>query len=241
MTDNKKKAFREGMRDGVPIGLGYLAVSFALGIAAKNAGVTPVQSFIASALNNASAGEYIGFTLIAAKAALIEIALMTFVANARYLLMSCAWSQRMAPELPLRHRLLMGFFITDEFFSIAIARPGDLNPYYSYGAVCTASPLWALGTLLGCWLGNLLPARAVSAFSVALFGMFLATIIPAARKSRIICGIVAFCFAASYAVSKMPLLAGVSTGTKTIVLTVVIASAAALLFPVKDEDEEAEA
>ncbi|MDO4492977.1 MAG: AzlC family ABC transporter permease [Clostridia bacterium] len=241
MTERKRKAFRAGLRDGVPIGLGYLAASFGLGIAARNAGLLPLESMLASMLNNASAGEYVGFTLIAAKATLIEIALMTFVANARYLLMSCAWSQRMAPDLPLRHRLLMGFFITDEFFATAIAQPGDLEPMYTYGEICVASPLWALGTLLGCIAGNLLPDRAVSAFSVALFGMFLATIIPAARKSRIIAGLVAVCFAASWAASALPLFAGISTGTRTIVLTVVIACAAALLFPIKDEEGEADA
>ncbi|MCM1185780.1 MAG: AzlC family ABC transporter permease [Lachnoclostridium sp.] len=231
------RIFREGMRDGVPIGIGYLAVSFSLGIAAKNAGLTPFQGFLASFLINASAGEYAGFTLIAAGGTYLEMVVMTLVVNARYLLMSCAMSQRVEPKLPWYHRLLMAYDITDELFAIAISRPGYLNPNYTYGAVLTAAPGWAVGTALGCIAGNLMPLRLVSAFSVALFGMFLAVIIPPARKNHVIAGLILFCFAASYAASHLPGIASVSDGTKTIVLTVAISAIAAVLFPKKEESE----
>ena len=125
-----RRAFRDGARDGVPIALGYFAVSFSLGIVARNVGMTPIQGMITSALCNASAGEYAGFTMIAAGAAYIEMAIVTLIANARYLLMSCAMSQRMDPDMPFFHRLLMAFDITDELFGITIARPGCLNPWY---------------------------------------------------------------------------------------------------------------
>jgi len=144
-----KKCFLQGLRNGIPIGLGYLAVSFSLGIAAKNAGLNAVQSFLTSLLCNASAGEYAGFTLIAASASYIEVAVMMLIVNARYLLMSCAMSQRMNPDTKLHHRLLMSFHVTDELFAIAIARSGYLNPFYSYGAVLSAAPCWAAGTALG--------------------------------------------------------------------------------------------
>ena len=113
-----RRAFRDGARDGVPIALGYFAVSFSLGIVARNVGMTPIQGMITSALCNASAGEYAGFTMIAAGAAYIEMAIVTLIANARYLLMSCAMSQRMDPDMPFFHRLLMAFDITDELFGI---------------------------------------------------------------------------------------------------------------------------
>lgn len=143
----------------------------------------------------------------------------------------------MAPSLPLKHRLMMGFYITDELFSIAIARPGNLVPAYSYGAMLTAEPPWAIGTALGCYAGNLLPDWLVSALSVALFGMFLATIIPESRKNRIVAGIVCVCFAASYCAEKFEPFASIKPGTRTIMLIVVIAALAALLFPIKDEPE----
>ncbi len=232
-----KEAFRSGFKDGIPIGLGYFAVAFSLGIAAKNAGLSPFEGFLTSFLCNASAGEYAGFTIIAAGATYIEMALATLVANARYLLMSCAMSQRLDNKMPFFHRLIMGFYITDEFFGAAIARPGTLNPFYTYGAVTAAAPCWAIGTALGVLAGNLLPVRVVSAFSVALYGMFLAIIIPPARKSKIILGLIAVCFALSIAASYIPFICELSEGTRTIILTVAISTVAALLFPVRDEDE----
>lgn len=238
-TDNKK-TFREGMVAGIPIALGYLAVSFSLGIAAKNANLTPFQSFLASALCMASAGEYAGFSLIAAGGTFLEIAIITLIANARYLLMSCAMSQRVKPGTSLAHRLLMAFGITDELFGIAIAQPGYLNPFYTYGAMLVAVPGWSIGTALGTIAGNLLPLRLVSAFSVALYGMFLATIIPPAKKDRIIAVLILLCFAASLGSAYLPIISELSEGTRTIILTVVISAGAAILFPRKIANEEVE-
>lgn len=236
-----KTALRDGMRDGIPIGWGYLAVAFSLGIAARNAGLNAAQACLASLLCNASAGEYAGFTVIAANASYIEMAFLTLIANARYILMSCAMSQRMSPSTGSFHRIIIGFDITDELFGIAMARPGSLNPYYTYGAMLVSIPMWAAGTAIGTAAGNILPLSLVSSFSVALYGMFLAVIIPPARRDRVICLIVAVCFALSFAASKLPYISTVSEGTRTVILTVVISSAAALLFPRKDDKEEATA
>lgn len=230
------KALREGFRDGIPIGLGYFAVSFSLGVAARNSGLNAFQGFLASLLNNASAGEYAGFTVIDADAPYLEIILMTLIANARYLLMSCALSQKFSSETPLIHRLLIGFDVTDEIFGITIARPGNLNPCYTYGAILIAMPCWAIGTALGVTAGNLLPLRVVSALSVALFGMFLAVIIPPARKDKIVAFLIPMCFLASFAAGKLPGISQLSDGSRTILLTVALSVAAALLFPVKDEE-----
>jgi len=226
--------FREGMRDGIPISLGYLAVSFTLGIAAKNAGLTPFQAMLTSLLNNASAGEYAGFTLIAARASLLEVAVMMLVVNARYLLMSCALSQHLHPDTPIWQRFLIGYDVTDELFGISAARPGYLDPFYTMGAMLVSIPGWALGTFLGVLVGNILPVRAVSALSVALYGMFLAVIIPPARKNHVIAGLVTLSFAASFAASHI--LPDLSAGTRTILLTAVIALFAAVCFPVREED-----
>ena len=228
-----RKVFCEGMRDGVPIALGYFAVSFSLGIAARTAGFTPLQGFVASLLNNASAGEYAAFALIASGATYLEVAIITLIANARYLLMSCALAQRFAPGTPFFHRLIIGYDVTDELFGITIARPGYLNPFYTYGAIALAAPAWASGTALGIIAGNLLPLRAVSALSVALYGMFLAIIIPPARKDKIVAALVAISFALSFACTYLPGISALSDGTRTIILTVAISCAGALLFPVK--------
>ena len=234
----KNKAFLEGMRDGVPIGLGYFAVAFSLGIVARNASLTPIQGFIASLLCVASAGEYALFTSMQAAASFIEIALITLVVNARYLLMSTALTQRFEPNTPLIHRFLIGFGVTDELFGITIARPGYINPIYNYGAFLIAIPLWCLGTSFGIIAGNFLPARVVSALSVALYGMFLAIIIPPAKKNIVIMISVLISFAASFVCTKLPLVSQLSGGTRTIILTVLISSIVALLKPIQEETEE---
>ena len=226
----RRRVFLAGVRDGVPIGLGYLAVAFSLGIAARNAGLNAFQGFLISLLNNASAGEYAAFTVIAADSGFLEMALITLITNARYLLMSCSLSQKFSPDTPLYHRLLV----------IAIARPGYLDPFYSYGAFLPAIPGWAIGTALGVTAGSILPARLVSALSVALFGMFLAIIIPPSKKNPVVLDCVAVSFAASWLCTVLPYVKTLSEGTRTILLTILIASAAALLFPVKDAPEQKE-
>lgn len=229
-----KQAFREGIRDGIPIGLGYFVVSFTLGITAKHAGLNPLQGFFASLFNNASAGEYAGFTVIAADAPYLEIAVITLVANARYLLMSAVMSQKFSKDTPFYHRILVGFDVTDEIFGITVARPGKLNPFYNYGAFVPALPGWSIGTALGIIAGNILPVQAVSALSVALYGMFLAIIIPPAKKDKIIGAIVAISFSASFLAEFF--FNYISAGTRTIFLTVLIAGIAAIIKPVEDKN-----
>lgn len=242
MTDHNrnKNAFSNGVRNGVPIALGYFAVAFSLGIVAKKAGLNPFQGFLSSLLNHASAGEYAEFTVILANAPYIEMVFVILVTNIRYLLMSCALSQKFDPDTSFFHRLVVGFGITDEIFGISIGRTGALNPYYNYGAMAIALPGWSMGTALGIVAGNVLPALAVSALSVALYGMFIAIIIPASRADRVVGGVVTVSFLASFAVSRIPLLDRMSDSMKISLLTVIIAGIAAVLFPVKDEDTDSD-
>lgn len=229
--------FISGLRDGIPISLGYLSVAFSLGIAAVRAGLSPFQSLIASFLNNASAGEYAGFSLIAVNAPYIEIALITLIANARYLLMSIALSQRLKKDTPLHHILIIAHFLTDEIFAVTIARPGEVTPYYTFGVILVASPAWALGTFFGAVAGNVLPVKLVSAFGVALYGMFIAIIIPAAKSDKVIFSLVIISFILSYIFSLPNVILHLSEGMRTILLTVIISSAAAILFPLKNNGE----
>ena len=235
--ETNRTCLRAGLRDGVPIALGYFAVSFTLGIAARSAGFSPLQALLASVTNNASAGEYAAFAIIAAGGTYLEVAVMTLIANARYLLMSCALSQKLPPLTPLGHRLLLAYDITDELFGISIAFPGRLDPWYTYGAMAVAIPGWGVGTFLGVVTGNILSPRLVSALSVGLYGMFIAIIVPPARRDRVVRGLVLLSFALSFAAARWQALAGLSSGVKTILLTVVISLGAALLFPVEEGEE----
>lgn len=233
-------AFWEGIRDGFPIGMGYFAVAFSLGIIARNAGLTPIEGYLSSVLNHASAGEYALYTSIQSAATYVSVAIITLVVNARYLLMSCSLSQRFDPKTSFYHRLLVGFGITDEIFGIAIARPGYLLPNYYYGAMTIAIPLWGLGTSLGIWAGNLFPQNVVSALSVALYGMFIAIIIPPSKKNKVIAVSVAVSFALSFLSTLTPYIKDMQVGTRTIILTVLIASVAAVVKPVKEETVNSE-
>ena len=235
-NQQNRLAFSQGMKDGVPIALAYFAVSFSLGIAAKNSGLNAFQGFLVSALCTASAGEYVGFTMIAASATLAETAIATLVTNARYFLMSCAMSQKMKPDMPFFHRFIIAHFVTDELFGIAVNRKGSFNPFYSYGAILVSVPCWSFGTMLGVIAGNIMPLRLVSAFSVALYGMFIAIIIPPSRREKPVAAVVIAAFVLSSIAAYLPALASVADGTKTIVITVIVAALAAVVFPHKDEE-----
>lgn len=239
MELSNRQWYARGLKAGVPIGLGYLAVAFTLGIAAKNAGLTAFQATLTSFLINASAGEFVGFTLIGAGASYLEVAIMELVANARYLLMSFSLSQKLSPKTGIGHRMLIGWYVTDEVFGVSISAPGYLNPYYTYGAISLACPGWAIGTCLGVIVGNILPASLVSALSVGLYGMFIAIFVPPSKTSKVIAGLVLVSMALSFAFNRIPVFDGISSGIKTIILTVAISAAAALLFPIREVKEDA--
>ena len=234
MRKDDAVVFARGARDAVPVMLGYFAVSFTLGIAAKNAGLTPFQAFLSSLTQASSTGQFAGYMMISSCASYAAVALMIFVANARYMLMSCAMSQKLAPGTPLLHRLAIAAYLTDEIFGLSVTKPAPVNPYYSYGMAACAVPGWSFGTLFGVIAGNVLPGSAVDALSAGIFGMFIAVIVPPARGDKIIALLIAVSMAASFLFSRFNFL-GVSSGTRTIILTIAIAGAAAFLFPLKEE------
>lgn len=236
----KKTWFVRGLRDGVPIGLGYFAVAFALGIQAIGVGISVMESGLMSLLNLTSAGEAAAIALIGVGTTYIELAFTQLVINIRYLLMSCSLSQKIAPNTPLLHRFFIGYGVTDEIFGVSMGVSGKLSPYYSYGAIAVAAPCWALGTLFGALLGNVLPDGLVSALSVALYAMFLAIILPPARKNRVIAGLVGISMLSSVTLAHLCQRFAwewLSEGFRIILLTVVISAIAAVLFPVKEEGE----
>lgn len=238
---NRRSWFLRGLRDGVPIGIGYFAVAFALGITALSNGITPVQGGVMSILNLTSAGQAAAVTMLGLGTTYAELAFTQLIINLRYMLMSCSLSQKIAPNTPFFHRLLIGYGVTDEIFGISMGVGGYVSPYYNYGALLVAAPSWALGALLGGLVGSAMPPRISSALGVALYAMFLAVILPPARKSRIITGVVlvsmlssaALAFACQYFNWTF-----LSQGFRIILLTVLISAVAALLFPVRERKEE---
>lgn len=226
--------FLRGVRDGIPIALGYYAVAFSLGIIASNAGIGALLGFVGSFFTRASAGEYGVYTLVAASATYAEVVGMSLITNLRYLLMSTALSQKFSEGTSLAKRVLVSFCVTDEIFGISIAYPGNLEPAYTYGAALISTVFWASGTASGIIAGDVLPANVVSALSVALYGMFLAIIIPPSRKDRAVGIAVVMSFVLSGVCAVMPVVSDLSSGTRTILLTILISAAAAICKPVKD-------
>mgnify|MGYP000167031549 CR=1 FL=1 len=188
--NRNKNAFFNGVRDGIPIALGYFAVAFSLGIVARRAGLSPIQGFLSSLLNHASAGEYAEFTVIMANAPYVEMAFVILITNIRYLLMSCALSQKFNANTPLLHRFMVGFGITDEIFGISISRAGNLNPWYSYGAIFIALPAWSVGTALGIVAGNILPVSIVSRTKCSTVWHVLSDHHSTFQKGKVVGGIV---------------------------------------------------
>lgn len=241
MNTENRSEFLRGMRHGWPIGVGYFGVAFALGIAARNAGFSALQAGVMSAVCTASAGEFAGVTVAAASGTFLEMVLIELVVNARYLLMSCALTQKLSPKLGTLHRMILANFVTDEIFGLSVSVPGTLNPFYSYGVISVSWPGWIAGTVLGVIMGNVLPANVVSALSVGLYGMFLAIIIPPTRTNHVLAGLVPVSMAISWIFTKLndagilPL----SSGNRIILLTVAISLAAAALFPHDDPEDPA--
>lgn len=233
MTDSNaiKELFR-GIKDGIPIALGYLGVAFSLGITAKNAGIPAQLSFFSSFLIRASAGEYGVYTSMAANAAYFEVVAICLIANLRYLLMSTALTQKFAPGMPIWKRIVCAFCVTDEIFGISIAHKSPLPMAYPLGATIIAGSFWGAGMALGITAGTVLPSNILSALSVALYGMFIAVIIPQCRKDKAVAIVVTCSFLLSTLAGK--LLPEISAGSMTIILTIVISSLAAIVKPIDE-------
>jgi len=229
----KSSPFFQGMRDSIPIGMGYFAVSFSLGIIAGGLGIPAALGFSGSLLIRASAGEYGAYTAIAAHATALEVIGLAIVTNLRYLLMSTSLTQKFVPGLALWKRILAGCCMTDEVFGISIAYHGPLPASYPIGATTLAGTMWATGTGCGILAGDVLPTSVISALSVALYGMFIAIIIPPSRKDKAVLSAVAVSFLLSGLCAITPWIKELGNSTRTILLTVLISSVAALLYPKK--------
>ncbi|MBR4528996.1 MAG: AzlC family ABC transporter permease [Lachnospiraceae bacterium] len=229
---NKRRAddFRQGARDGIPIALGYFAVSFAFGMAAARDGIGAFYSALTSFLCLSSAGQFAGMDVIVAGGSLIELALTQLVINLRYLLMSFSLSAKLSPKTGIAPRLVMAHGVTDEIFAISAARQ-DLTPYYTWGAMSVAVPGWTAGALTGGILGDILPAFLLSAFGIAIYGMFLAIILPPAREDRAVLLVVLAAGAMRALFTWTPVLDRVSGGFAIIIVTVTVSGIAAFLHP----------
>lgn len=228
--------FLKGLRHGVPIGLGYLSVSFTFGMKAVGDGLTAVQAVMISLMNLTSAGQFAGLPLMVGGASMIEMALTQLIINLRYALMSLSLGQKLDGTMTTLRRMIFSFANTDEIFAVASSQPGKVGNTYLYGLMLAPMIGWSTGTLLGAVAGQLLPAFVRSALGVAIYGMFLAIILPPARKEKPVRVVVLIAVVLSLCFRYIPLLNTLSSGFVIIICAVAASALGAWLFPVKEGD-----
>lgn len=231
-----KSSFLRGMSHGIPICLGYLSVSFGFGIlAVSKAGLSVFQASVISASNLTSAGQKAGIDVIAAGGAIIEMILLQLTINIRYSLMALSLSQKLDKRFTTPHRLLASYGITDEIFAVCSAQKNPITPAYMYGMIFVAAVGWVTGTALGAAAGELLPASVSTAMEIVLYGMFIAIIIPPAKKQVSV--LFAVVMAAAISIIFRYALPVISDGFAVIISAVAASAVTALIFPVKEEAE----
>lgn len=233
----KKTEVQEGLKDGLPIGLGYLSVSFAFGIFAVEQGFAIWKALIISMTNLTSAGQLAGVTLIAASAAFIEIMLSQLVINLRYSLMSITVSQKMDKSIKMSDRFFLSVFITDEIFAAA-SRRDSISATYMRALVCLPYIGWSTGTFIGAAMGSFLPASVVSCLGLAIYGMFIAIIVPPAKKNKKVMCVVLLACALSCTIKYTPLSKWISDGFSIIICAVIAAATLSLIAPVEEDNND---
>lgn len=231
-----KDDFYKGLKHGIPIALGYIPVSFTFGLMAVKGGIPVVAAILISMTNLTSAGQFAGMNLIIEGASLIEIALTTFIVNLRYMLMSISLSQKLSNKIPDFKKYILAFGITDEIFAISAVQPGELTSSYMAGLITIPYIGWALGTAMGALTSSLLPPTLQSAMGIALYCMFIAIVVPAAKESKAALVVALTAITISSIFTWIPYINSLSTGWVIIIATIVASSIGAVIFP-REEDE----
>ena len=231
---NSRDAFRRGVRSGIPIGLGYFSVSISFGILAVSFGFTWWQALLISMTTVTSAGQFAGISVMCHPGQYIAMLVSQVTINVRYAMMSVSLSQKLAPSFGKAARWLLGFFITDEIFAVAAAETEITKPFMTGLAVMPYLG-WSLGTLVGGLAGSILPERLMNALCIALYGMFVAIVVPVAKKEKPVMFVVVLAMVFSCLFTWVPGLNKISTGISVSLCAIVAAAIGAWMFPVKED------
>lgn len=234
----KKQQFFYGLKCGFPISMGYLPVSFTFGLMAVNGGLPLWLTVFISLSNVTSAGQFAGTNLILLGASYFEITLTTFIINIRYMLMSLSLSQKLNSKITILERFILAFGITDETFSVASLESGKLTFPYMIGLISTPIAGWTFGTFLGGFISTSLPVSLSNAMGIALYGMFIAIIVPPSKQSRRVLFIVLLSVIVTCILRYIPIFSFISNGFRVIIATIIGAGIGSLLFPQKEEHSE---
>ncbi|MBR5448621.1 MAG: AzlC family ABC transporter permease [Clostridia bacterium] len=240
MKTIENNSFSVGLANGIPIGLGYLSVSFAFGLYAVSSGLSVWQAVLISMLNLTSSGQLAAVPIIATVGSIFELIATQLVINLRYALMSISLTQRLGPSVRNSDRLLISFYNTDEVFAVSSARGEMLGRRYFFGLGVASYLGWTLGTLLGAVAGNILPASVVNALGIAIYAMFIAIILPGAKKDKNTLFAILVAIGLSVLFYYTPVLSSVPSGFVIVICAVSVSALFALIAPLKDEEEVAE-
>ena len=234
----RKNECVQGLKDGLPICLGYFSVSVAFGMTTVLAGMPLWAAVLISLTNLTSAGQFAGANLMLAGGNMMELGLTTLVINIRYFLMSLSVSQKVERKMSMKERLAVSFGITDEIFAVSMQHKGELSTPYMAGLIITPILGWTGGTLAGGAATSVMPEALSSALGIALYGMFIAVIVPPAREERSVLFTVILAILASLAFTYLPVLRNLGSGWSIIIITIAVSAVAAWLFPRKPEEVE---
>jgi 4-azaleucine resistance transporter AzlC len=240
LNKRENNSFKMGLCDGVPIALGYIAVSFAFGIYATGAGLSVIETVMISLLNLTSAGQMAGVPIIAGGGTLIELALTQLVINMRYSLMSVSLSQRFGAGVRLTDRFLIAFTNTDEIFATAISKQSSLGKRYLFALAIAPYFGWAIGTALGAVCGNILPPILMNSLGILLYAMFIAIFVPAAKANTGVALAVSLAIALSAVFYYAPYLSEIPRGFVIMICSVLVSLLFAIAAPIKAEEGENE-
>ncbi len=239
MASYNSALFSQGIKDGISICIGYFSVAFAFGIFTVAGGLSPLEAILISATNVTSAGQLAAVPIILSGGTLFELAAAQFIINLRYALMSILLSQKLDESVRLPHRFLIAFVNTDEVFAVASSKE-SVSRQYMFGLILPPFLGWTAGTAVGAFAGSILPAMVITALGIAIYGMFIAIVVPPAKENRHILFCVALAVALSCLFRFVPLLSGVQTGFVTIICSVIAAALTAAVFPIEVKEESHE-
>lgn len=230
-------SFKKGLKDGIPICLGYLSVSFAFGIFTVECGLTVWQAVFISLFNLTSAGQLAGVPIMATGGSLAELALSQLIINSRYSLMSVSLAQKLSPKVSFAEKLCIAYGNTDEIFAVSVSQKGEVGSRYMAGLIALPVLGWTGGTLMGAVAGNILPTMVTAALGLAIYGMFVAIVIPVAKKEKATALCVLTAIAFSCAFRYVPLLSKVPAGFTIIICAVLASAIFAIVAPIKVDEE----
>ena len=220
--------YLRGLKAGIPIGLGYLSVSFTFGIMAVSYGFHWWQAVLISMTTVTSAGQFAGIGTMLLPGQYLEMLVAQLTINIRYSFMSVALSQKTDSEFRGIYRWILGFMMTDEIFAVASTEEAISRSYFA--GLSTIPYLgWTFGTLIGALSGNILPTQVMSALSVAIYGMFVAIVVPEMKKENNVCIVVILAIIFSCMFHYLPGLDRISQGF-SISISAILAAGTVTIF-----------